>query len=117
MGDHEDYPQEHDRLFQADHGYEGSRGKSRDDGPGRDFRERDRFDREPPRDFERRREERDFYDRRDDARRRPRGSDRYDRGPSGPRDYVERRDVRSEPRDYGREPRDYGRERRRSRFV
>ncbi|EFJ49883.1 hypothetical protein VOLCADRAFT_89331 [Volvox carteri f. nagariensis] len=113
MGDHDDYPHEHDRLYQAERGHEGGRVKSRDD--GRDYRER--LDREPPRDYERRRDERDYYDRRDEDRRRPRGDDRYERGPgTRDREYPDRRDVRSDPRDYGRERRrSRSRDRRRSR--
>ncbi|GLC45602.1 hypothetical protein PLESTB_001784400 [Pleodorina starrii] len=110
MGDHDDYPHEHDRLYQADRGPEGGRMKSRDDGPGREYRDRDRYDREPPRDLDRRRDERDYHDRRDEDRRRQHGDERYDRGPGGYREGPDRRDVRSDPRDYGRE-----RERRRSR--
>ncbi|GFR46356.1 hypothetical protein Agub_g7864 [Astrephomene gubernaculifera] len=118
MGDVDDYPEEHDRIYQEERGYEGTRAKSRDDGVGRDSRyERDRYDREPPRDFDRRRDERDRGDRGDwgsdrgDRRR----DDRYDhRGPPpGGRDY---RDSRSDPRDYGRERRrSRSRDRRRSR--
>ncbi|GLI69369.1 hypothetical protein VaNZ11_013962 [Volvox africanus] len=116
MGDHDDYPYEHDRLYQAERGHEGGRMKSRDDGVSRDFRERDRYDREAPRDYDRRREERDYLDRRDDDRRRPRGDDRYERGPGAYRDYGDRRDVRSDLRDYGRERRrSRSRDRRRSR--
>jgi hypothetical protein len=116
MGDYDDYPHEHDRLYQAERGQEGGRVKSRDDGAGREYRERDRYDREPPRDFDRRRDDREYNDRREDDRRRPRGEDRLDRPPGGQRDYGERRDY-GEWRDARGDSRDVGRERRRSRWV